>query len=117
MARRSRAIVRYVRPRARLAVRRAKKTTIPLAIVAGFGPLIADTVTTVKDPNQGFGQIPHVLAWHLAGINTWDNNKFDLSRLARGWAPILAGMIAHKAANKFGINRAIARAGIPLLRI
>jgi len=34
-----------------------------------------------------------------------------------GWGPILTGLIVHKAAQKFGLNRAIARAGIPFVSI
>lgn len=113
---RGRSVVRYVRPAARRFGRRAKKTTIPLAVVAGFGPLISDTIYHVKN-SGGVATVPHTLAWHLAGINTWDNNQFDMTRLIRGWSPILAGFLAHKAANRLGINRAIAQAGIPLLRI
>lgn len=97
------------------AAHRAKKTTIPLAVVAGFGPLIADTITVAKQ--NGVAQIPHALAWHLAGVNTWDNNRFDFNRLVMGWTPILAGIVVHKFANKLGVNRAIANMGIPLLRI
>lgn len=112
--RRARARTRYV---VRRIGRRAKKTTIPLAVVAGFAPLAVDTINTVRDPNQGFGQIPHVLGWHLLGINTWDNNKFEFGRLVKGWSPIIAGIVAHKLAGKFGVNRMLASAGVPFLRV
>jgi hypothetical protein len=33
------------------------------------------------------------------------------------WGPVLLGTVVHKIANKLGVNRAIARAGIPIVRI
>ena len=103
------------RKRAR-AGRRSHQLTIPIAVVAGFGPIIADSVQTMKDPNQGVGQLPHVFAWHLAGYNTWDKS-WSFDRMAKGWAPIVAGLVAHKLANRFGINAMLARNKVPLIRI
>ena len=110
---RGRRIVRYV---ARRRSFRRPKPTIPLAMAAGFTPLGVDLVKTVTTPGMGAGQIPHTLAWHLGGFNTWDGT-FSMSRLMQGWAPILIGFGVHKAANMLGVNRMIARARVPLLRI
>lgn len=111
-ARARRVITRYVRRR-RFS---RPKATLPLALVAGFTPLGVDIVKTVTTPGMGAGQIPHTLAWHLGGYNTWDNS-FSFSRLAQGWAPILIGFGVHKLANKLGVNRMIARAGVPWIRV
>lgn len=112
--------VRRAKTRTRYVVRRigrrAKKTTIPLAVVAGFAPLGYDIYKTVTTAGMGAGQIPHTLAWHLGGYNTWDGS-FSFSRLMQGWTPILAGFLAHKVAGKLGVNRMLASAGVPLLRI
>ena len=109
---RGRSIVRYVKSK-----RRSHKQgfTIPLAVVAGFAPLASDTMTEVKV--RGPGGIPHVLAYHLTGVNTWDNNKFNSQVLINGWTPILAGFLVHKLAGKFGINQMLAKAGVPILRV
>jgi hypothetical protein len=95
----------------------AKKThrkrggfTVPVAVLAGFAPMISDVA------QLGIMQTPHVVAYELLGYNTWDKTwKGD--RAVKGWAPILAGFLVHKLAGKLGINRAIAQAGIPILRI
>lgn len=97
-----------------IARRKAKSMTVPLAVVAGFAPLISDTIIQARA--NGIAEVPHVLAWHLAGINTWDNNSFSFSRLMQGWTPIIAGFVAHKLANKIGLNRALANAGVPFVR-
>jgi hypothetical protein len=38
-------------------------------------------------------------------------------RLKYGLVPVIAGVAVHKLANLLGVNRAIAGAGIPILRI
>jgi len=91
------------------------KMTISLAMVAGFAPVTIDSISMVRQ--YGIQEVPHAVAWHLLGINTWDNNQFNFARLLKGWTPILAGVLAHKAANSLGINRVLARMGIPLLRV
>lgn len=96
--------------------RRVRGMTLPVAVLAGFAPLIGDTIYHVQH-SGGVGTVPHTLAWHLAGINTWDNNQFDFGRLLKGWAPIVGGVVLHKVANRLGINRALAGAGIPFIRI
>jgi hypothetical protein len=72
--------------------------------------MIQDTVTL------GIQQVPHIVAHHLAGYNTWDGT-YSTTRMIKGWTPIVAGFLVHKLASKFGINRAIAGAGIPFIRI
>lgn len=111
----SKVITRW-RNRPRSKVHHKRKPTISLAVAAGFIPLVMDTVRTVKDPNQGFGQVPHVMAWHLGGYNTWDGT-FSFDRLVKGWTPIAGGILVHKGANWLGINRMLARMGIPFIRL
>jgi len=112
---RGRSIVRYVKSKRGSHKQGKQGFTIPLAVVAGFAPLAHDTMTEVKV--RGPGGIPHVLAYHLTGVNTWDNNKFNSQVLINGWTPILAGFLVHKLAGKFGINQMLAKAGVPILRI
>jgi len=91
------------------------KMTISLAMVGGFAPVVVDTINCVS--RYGIKEAPHVFAYHFAGINTWDDNRFSFAVLMKGWTPIIAGIIAHKLANTLGINRTLARMGIPLVRI
>lgn len=85
--------------------------TIPLAIVAGFavpvagvfqlgGMTLQDKVTTVGRWMTGF-----------------DRAGFHPDALKNGLYPVLGGFAVHWFANKIGINRAMARARIPLIRI
>jgi hypothetical protein len=90
--------------------RRKGGFTIPLAVVAGFAPMIADVATL------GITQTPHVVAYNLIGYNTWDGT-FKADRALKGWTPIVAGMLVHKLAGKLGVNRMLAGAGVPFVRI
>lgn len=109
----SRTIVRYRnRPKAR---RRSKAgTRIPLAVVAGFVPTLAFAADGFRV--GGFENAARRTAQRLTGIDS-TANVFIWKELMAGWGPILAGFLVHKAASKLGINRAIARAGIPLIGI
>jgi hypothetical protein len=89
--------------------------TVPIAVLAGFAPLAIDCLEMVN--RYGIKEVPHALAYNLAGINTWEGNKFDIRLLAKGWAPIIGGLVVHKLASKMGFNRMLAQAGVPFLRI
>ena len=45
------------------------------------------------------------------------NNTVHLGNMVPTYGPLLAGLIVHKAASRFGLNQAIGRAKIPFLRI
>jgi hypothetical protein len=64
---------------------------------------------------SGFEEAAHRVTMRLTGYNMRAGNWYG-SELIRGWTPILAGMVAHKLANKFGLNRAIRKA-IPFVEI
>ncbi|GAH98844.1 unnamed protein product [marine sediment metagenome] len=42
---------------------------------------------------------------------------FTTEYMKHGLYPFLGGALLHKAANRLGVNRAIARSGIPWIRI
>lgn len=103
---------------ARRTMHHKKKFTIPLAIVAGFIPAVMD----VKNVHDGQGMSYPVSIMHtgagLIGYDTFGKKYVGWSQAsAAGLPSILLGFGAHWAAQKFGINRMIARAGIPLIRI
>ena len=87
-----------------------RKMTIPLAVVAGFIPPIIGVWNRRTDPVMAGNYL-------LAGFTGIDNGRFNPAALRQGALPVLGGFIAHTIASKMGINRAIARAGIPLIRI
>jgi hypothetical protein len=96
--------------------RRHRKTsfTIPLAVVGGMVPTAVDVLETYKA--QGLPGGAKMLVMRTTGYNMWAKNWY-LQELLRGMGPVLLGLLVHKAASKLGINRAIARAGIPFVRI
>lgn len=92
-----------------------KKFTLPLAIVAGFIPAGMDIYN-----NRGMG-VPQSAAHTIAGLIGWDtvgNSYVGWNQAKAAGAPGIAiGFGVHYLASKLGINRMIARAGIPLIRI
>lgn len=94
------------RPRAKA------KMTIPLAVVAGFVP----TVVGVWNRRSSGQAVADYLQSGFTGI-TPGTGQFNLANLRAGLMPIAAGFMVHKIAGMLGINRAIARARIPLIRI
>lgn len=92
-----------------------RKLTIPLAIVAGFIPMTMDIYN-----NRSMGYLQSA-AHTTAGLIGWDtiSNRWVgmLQAKAAGMPGLVVGFGAHYLASKLGINRMIARAGIPLIRI
>lgn len=93
-----------------------KQFTIPLAIVAGFAAPVTDIM--INAPSLGYPKSAlHTMAG-LIGYDTVGGHYVGLSQAkAAGLYPLLLGFGAHYAASKLGLNRMIARAGIPLIRI
>lgn len=109
---RTRTRTRYVR-----VGHRAKKMTLPVSLVAGFVPIGSRLFTSAKLLAKGdYDGAGRYASLYIAG---WDVNdrKFRPSAIVNQWAPLLAGVVMHKAANRLGINRAIAAAGIPVIRL
>lgn len=94
--------------------RRRAKTTIPVAVIAGFMPLAGRAITGYQG-NGLYGVGDGILSG-LTGYSTFDK-KWHPDIMAANVGPIVAGFAVHWAAGKFGINRALARAGVPLLRL
>lgn len=108
----TRTITRYVRPRRR--ARSRGGFTVSTAIVAGFAPLVLDVVHGYQ--TGGLSSASNDLLANLTGYDA-RAKKWDFQLLLKGMGPVMAGYVLHKFAGKLGINRAIARAGIPWLRI
>ena len=96
-----------------------KSFTIPLAIVAGFagGPV----ASTISQANRYGGDYMKAILWEggsLVGYDTENSRYAGISQMKKaGYIPLGVGFLVHFAAQKFGINRMIARAGIPLIRL
>lgn len=88
--------------------------TLPVAVVAGFLPLGMRAVAGWKE--GGLEGASHQLIMGTTGYDHREQ-KFRFPAMAQGLGPILAGIMVHKLAGRLGVNRAIARAGVPFLRI
>jgi hypothetical protein len=94
--------------------------TLPLAVVAGFVPLAYTTYKHFQWSGMGGEEgAADVFVRSLTGFspNKAYGRTWEFKRLNWGLMPILAGMLVHKIAGRVGINRAIAGAGIPFIRI
>lgn len=103
--------------------RRSRKMTVPLALVAGVGGSLAVPAATGAGGNSVIGAVMtgdpqwvlEALAENFTGFNPY-TGQWNLMN-ARGLWCVLAGFATHFIASKVGVNRALGRAGIPLIRL
>jgi len=90
---------------------RKPKMTIPVAVIAGFAPLAVNGATWVRDMGwvDGLGTAASTLTGYNLSTGTW-----NAANLRFGTLPIIIGIVLHKIANKAGINRQLARTGLPI---
>lgn len=92
---------------------RGLKISIPIAIVAGMaGPGIKlwEARGSASGMAREAGRI-------FTGFDFW-SGQFVPGAMKYGTLPILAGFLVHwLIGSKLGLNRAIARSGLPLIRI
>lgn len=89
-----------------------KKITVPMAIVAGMAP----GVWRVWAKRGSFSSITNEAGRVYLGYDSW-TGQFSFDQTKFGLLPAAAGFLVHYLANKLGINRAIARTGVPFLRL
>lgn len=92
---------------------RAKKMTIPIAPLAGIMAMPATSLVASDLTSGQYGRIPASMAT-IAGFN---NGVFSIDVLKNNMIPLLTGMLVHKGANILGVNRTLAAAKVPLIRI
>ena len=93
--------------------RRRPGFTLPIAVIGG----IAGMPNLQGAVQAGItGDFPRV-GRELGGIVGVQEGRFDFNLLLKNMVPLFAGGIVHWLAGKFGINRAIGRARIPIFRI
>jgi len=92
------------------------KPKISLAVVAGLMP----QVQHIKDRYNGGGGIVNAISKGLQtgmlGYNP-DTKVWAIGNAKLGIIPLVAGIGVHKLAGKLGINRALAKAGIPFVNV
>lgn len=115
----TRTIVRYRRSMKR--VHHKRKFTIPLAPIAGILPLGAEIANNFTSPSypslaekaRRTGQTV------MNGLTGWDpiEGRWRTDQFYAKGVPLYAGLLVHWVAGKIGINRMLARVGVPLIRI
>ncbi len=87
---------------------------IPITIA---GPMLY-VANKVKDDYTA-GGMDRALRFGMMSFIGLDvaDGKFKSVSLRHGLYPLLAGMLVHKGANALGLNRAIAKSGLPWIRI
>lgn len=86
--------------------------TLPIAVVAGFMP----TAVGIWNRRSSGTEIGNFLQRGYTGIEP-GTGRFNFANLRLGAMPALAGFVAHAVASKIGVNRVIAQARIPFIRI
>lgn len=115
MASKAVVIRRNVVTRVKRVARRSTQFTIPLGLVAGMAPTVIHTVNEARV--NGIESGVKVGMRGLTGYNV-DNGQWHFSSLKEGLLPLLIGMAAHKfVGGSLGVNRALASARVPFIRI
>jgi hypothetical protein len=97
--------------------KRKAKMTIPLAMVAGFLPAVAD-IKNNANSFGGWGASALHTGAGLIGYDTVNKKYVGWSQAkAAGLPGVALGFLVHILATKLGINRSLSRAGIPFIRI
>ena len=86
-----------------------KSKSIPLAIVAPLAYTGYEMVTQFMGGNKAMPQ------YMLTGVNA--NGVFNSGRLVQTYAPILAGVVVHKVAQRVGVNNIVRKATMGYLSI
>lgn len=105
-----RRVVYVSRPRSR----RKAGFTIPVAVVAGFMPLVNQALIGYRE-----GGIQRVSDRVVASMTGYDpaTQQWHASHMVHGPLPIVLGILGHKLASRLGVNRALSQAGVPFIRI
>jgi len=95
---------------------RAKKMTFPVAVIAGLMPGVTGTLNVATAQGGGWKAAGTYACSAYTGFNPV-TNQFSMTNMNLGLKPLAIGVIVHKLAGWIGINKAIAGAGIPFIRI
>ena len=110
---------RKVRKRVARRKRRRKKQgfTIPLAVVGGLAVGMAEPVQMLIQGD--IMAAADKIAWHYTGYSTTTGQYFDINGLQRGLIPLIIGGLVHKfvGGSPLNLNRMLAAAGVPFIRI
>jgi hypothetical protein len=91
-----------------------KHMTIPIAPVAGILAMPALGLMAYDIQKGNVVDFQHHLG-NIVGLSS--AGKFDMDTAKNNWIPLFLGFAVHKAAGWLGVNRALAAAKIPLIRV
>jgi hypothetical protein len=95
----------------------AHHMTIPLAVVAGFAAPMGRTIDGFKNGGGIRGGVT-ALSNCMLGIDPYAARiEWHPGLMQNGAFPVLLGLSVHWMAGRLGVNRMLARSGIPLIRI
>lgn len=95
--------------------RRKAGFTLPVAVIAGMAPIALHTMNGYK--SGGISGALNDLSAYTTGYVPADN-QWKAAHLIEGMGPVVAGILVHKyIGGKLGVNRMLANAGVPLVRI
>lgn len=106
----TRTIVRYAKRK----TRRKKGFTLPIAVLAGFVPGVANAFDAMQ--TYGVKGMGVQVSRDYLGFDP-QTNKWYPGLMWGGTFPLILGIVVHKVASVFGVNRALGRANIPFIRI
>lgn len=89
-----------------------RKVTVPLAVIGGLIPVGAGLWSRRSNATE----MGNFIVSGFTGYNP-TTNSFSITSMRGGLFPVIAGIAAHRFAGMLGINRAIAKTGIPFIRI
>ena len=88
--------------------------TIPIAAVGGVMAGLISPAQNMLSGNYGMSMIQLVYNYTGYDIGT---GAWRLAGLKNGFVPAIIGIAGHKLATMAGVNRVLAQAKVPLLRI
>lgn len=113
-------IRRYIRPKKKS--HRRHGFTVPVSVVAGFTPGLARLVTHFSNPSlhgaaNGIEAVGIEASRIYLGYDPRDGS-WNGALMMLGIMPLVLGGLVHKfIGGTLGVNRMIARAGIPVIRL
>jgi len=96
--------------------RYSKNMTLPLAVIAGMAVPAVDLWQNgiqQGDTKRTMNTAAAIFTGYNPESKTW-----EVAYLKRGLLPVVMGLLVHKyVGGKLGVNRALAGAGVPLIRL
>jgi len=90
--------------------------TIPVAPVLGIAAMTNANGAWENVKSGDFAGALEKWTKALTGYSP-SQGDFDINRLNQGFVPIVVGFLVHWVAGKIGINRALGRARVPVVRV